>query len=125
MVKSTNPRLTVRLPSNVLESAKYWAQHDSSAPLSLNDFVGQAVANEVARCSGAQIDVDHILAARIGQLAEIQQATLGMMEALSATISTQFGLITRLARGESFLHDDDDGELVLAQKFLEEDDNDD
>lgn len=110
-------RVTVRMPGETAERAKYWASRDADElgeAVSLNDFIALAVENEIARRAGELIDVDNILAARIGQLADAQAALATSVDAMSTVVTTSYASIVRLARGDSVLADVDeseDGEL--------------
>lgn len=95
----------------------FWAERVSARDgikTSFNDFVAGAIENEIARLSGAEIDAEHILTARINQLTDALKAMQSEMNSMNATTGTVFSQLIEMARGDSVLMDagtDDDGEL--------------
>lgn len=109
-------RTSLRLDRTTHERAMFWAQRVSARDgikTSFNDFVASAIENEIARLSGAEIDADHILTARINQLTDAIKSMQSELRSMSTT-NTVFAQLIDMARGDNVLMDagvDDDGEL--------------
>ena len=110
-------RTVLRWPVALKEKAAFWAEHRGSqlgSKVSINDFLIDAVTNEIARCAGAQIDADHILTARMNQLTDAVLSLESQVDAINRMVTSSFSDLIELARGDNMLTDaplHDDGEL--------------
>lgn len=102
-------RVTARLAAETKGAAEFWAARDTDETgerITLNDFIDIAVQNEVARRAGMLVDVDHIMAKRIEQLADAQQALAVQVDAIVKLLETSYSSLLGMARGDHMLTDE-------------------
>lgn len=102
-------RKTVRIPSETEARALFWADrinNSSTSSFSFNDFVTQALENEVARLSGVVVDADNMITGRLNQFADAQQALVDEVAALRRVMQTSYASLLQLGQGDSILTDD-------------------
>ena len=108
---SATIRTTVRLPTELHEQAVFWAGRKEP---SFNDYVITSVTNQIARDSGAEIDTDSVLAARMAQLTDAMLSMQSQLDVITENLSGALGMIITLARGDHNVLADDDGELAVS-----------
>lgn len=101
--KKKDARLTVRLASDVESLVTYWAPKQD---MSKNEFVQTAIEYYIKYING---DYDYPTAEqmRLGQLIDEQQHLRERIESLETVVTKGFSSMLQLARGSSYLLDED------------------
>ncbi|MFJ5739979.1 hypothetical protein [Streptomyces microflavus] len=101
--------LFVRLGSDDKQRAAYWA--DRRGFSSVNEYVAEAVVEKIRR-ENLDYDLPTLEIARLNELVD-QVAALAKNSAnLERVVTTGFDSLIGLTRGDNYLLDDEDGELV-------------
>ncbi|MYR58404.1 hypothetical protein GTY54_19900 [Streptomyces sp. SID625] len=99
----------VRLSLDDKQRAEYWA--DKRGFSSVNEYVAEAVAEKIRR-ENLDYDLPTLEIARLNELVD-QVAALSKNSAnLERVVITGFDSLIGLTRGDNYLLDDEDGELV-------------
>lgn len=102
-------RKTVRIPEVTEARALFWTDrinNSSTQSFSFNDFVTQALENEIARLSGVVVDAENMVTGRLNQLVDANQALVGEVISLRRIIESSYASIMQLGQGDSILTDD-------------------
>lgn len=102
-------RKTVRIPEVTEQRALFWTDRINNASeqsFSFNDFVTQALENEVARLSGVVVDQDNMITGRLNQFADAQAALAGEVASLRRMLETSYASLLQLGQGDSILTDE-------------------
>lgn len=99
----------VRLSSDDKQRAEYWA--DKRGFSSVNEYVAEAVVEKIRR-ENLDYDLPTLEIARLNELVD-QVAALAKNSAnLERVVTMGFDSLIGLTRGDSYLLDDEDGELA-------------
>ncbi|WP_338675976.1 hypothetical protein V1460_25630 [Streptomyces sp. SCSIO 30461] len=99
----------IRLAPDTKQRAEYWA--DKRGFSSLNEYVAEAVAEKIQR-ENLDYDLPTLEIARLNELVD-QVAALAKNSAnLERVVTMGFDSLIGLTRGDNYLLDDEDGELV-------------
>ncbi|MFB7594657.1 hypothetical protein [Streptomyces sp. NPDC056160] len=99
----------VRLSLDDKQRAEYWA--DKRGFSSVNEYVAEAVVEKIRR-ENLDYDLPTLEIARLNELVD-QVAALAKNSAnLERVVTTGFDSLIGLTRGDNYLLDDEDGELV-------------
>lgn len=103
-------RVAVKLRLHVDTKARvgYWA---SRADMSDNEYMTEAIEEKIARENG-DFNVPSLIVQRINEMIDRMGSLTVAQNNLQRVCLDGFGSITGLARGDDYLLDDDDGELV-------------
>lgn len=107
----------VRLHPDTIERARYWAD---ARGVSLNEYMTLAVEEKVARENG-DYDFPELGIQRLNQLVDAQVALSTGVENLERIIVSGFDSLLGLTRGDSYLQDEEDGELGEDEVSFEQD----
>lgn len=102
-------RRMIRLPNDVAERAKYWADkvtRESGSNLSFNAFVALAVENEVARRNGVMVDAENVVTGRLNQVADAVTELAREVGSMRTMMDANYASLMRLSQGDSILTDD-------------------
>ncbi|MDH2390100.1 hypothetical protein QCN29_15125 [Streptomyces sp. HNM0663] len=98
----------VRLNPDDKQRAEYWA--DKRGFSSVNEYVAEALVEKIRR-ENLDYDLPTLEIARLNELVD-QVAALAKNSAnLERVVTTGFGSLIGLTRGDNYLLDDEDGEL--------------
>jgi hypothetical protein len=103
----TRQRKTIRLHPDTVERAKYWG---SKQNLTENEYFVLAIEEKIARENG-DYDLPTLEQMRLNQLIDEVRALSTNSANLEAVVTSGFGSLLGLTRGDSYLLDDEDGEL--------------
>jgi predicted DNA-binding protein len=106
----TRLAVKIRLHTDTKERAGYWA---AKAGLSANEYMAEAVEEKIARESG-DYDVPSFMDKRFSQIIDELKALSTNVASLEVVTVAGNDTIMNLTRGDSYLLDDDDGELASA-----------
>lgn len=102
-------RMTVRVDSGLHERAKFWAEKDGFD--TVNDWVAQAMEEKINRHNGYVPDMGDLYLNRFNELVDVVAGLRSDMANTTTIVQTGFDSIVSMARGDSMLDDELDGEL--------------
>ena len=100
-------RRQFRIHTDTLERVKYWR---SKRDLTENEYFVLAIEEKIARENG-DYDLPTLEIMRLNQLIDEMRANSTNVANLEAIVTSGFASLMGLTRGDSYLLDDDDGEL--------------
>ena len=100
-------RRQFRIHTDTLELVKYWG---SKRDLTENEYFVLAIEEKIARENG-DYDLPTLEIMRLNQLIDEMRANSTNVANLEAIVTSGFASLMGLTRGDSYLLDDDDGEL--------------
>ncbi|MEV0445739.1 hypothetical protein AB0I84_20815 [Streptomyces spectabilis] len=99
----------IRLNPDDKQRAEYWA--DKRGFSSVNEYVAEAVVEKIRR-ENLDYDLPTLEIARLNQLVDQVAALAQNLANLERVVTTGFDSLIGLTRGDNYLLDDEDGELV-------------
>ncbi|MFE0133323.1 hypothetical protein ACFWY6_17395 [Streptomyces sp. NPDC059037] len=99
----------VRLNSDDKQRAQYWA--DKRGFPSVNEYVAEAVVEKIRR-ENLDYDLPTLEIARLNELVDQVTALAKNSANLERVVTTGFDSLIGLTRGDNYLLDEEDGELV-------------
>ncbi|KOT47137.1 membrane protein [Streptomyces rimosus subsp. rimosus] len=99
----------VRLSSDDKQRAEYWA--DKRGFSSVNEYVAEAVAEKIRR-ENLDYDLPTLEIARLNELVDHVAALAKNSANLERVVTAGFDSLIGLTRGDNYLLDEEDGELV-------------
>lgn len=103
-------RKTMRLSNDTLQQVEYWRRKDG---LTENEFFVQAVEEKIARMNG-DYDLPTLEIQRLNQLLDEIRSLTTNVASLEVVTTSGFDSLLGLTRGDSYLLDQEDGELSIA-----------
>lgn len=100
-------RRQFRIHTDTLERVKYWG---AKRDLTENEYFVLAIEEKIARENG-DYDLPTLEIMRLNQLIDEMRANSTNVANLEAIVTSGFASLMGLTRGDSYLLDDDDGEL--------------
>lgn len=105
---SRTERVFFRLSAEEKQRAEYWA--DKRGFASVNDYVADALDEKIRRENG-DYDLPTLEMARLAQLVDLVKSMEVNQNNLEQVILTGFESLLSMTRGDSYLLDEEDGEL--------------
>ncbi|MGW6604258.1 hypothetical protein [Streptomyces sp. NPDC055036] len=102
------PGMFVRLGPDDKQRAEYWAARRGFS--SVNEYVAEAVAEKIRR-ENLDYDLPTLEIARLNEVVDQVAALAKNTANLERVVTTGFDSLIGLTRGDSYLLDDEDGEL--------------
>lgn len=106
---SDSVRKTLRLHPDTVERVDYWSK---KRELSENEYIALAVEEKIARENG-DYELPTLEQHRLNQLIDEVKALSTNTANLEAVVTSGFDSLLGLTRGDSYLTDDEDGELGI------------
>jgi len=103
-------RKVIRLHPDTAQHVNYWS---AKRELSENEYLVQAVEEKIARENG-DYDLPTLELMRLNQLIDEIKALSTNSANLEIVVTTGFDSLLGLTRGDSYLLDDEDGELAVS-----------
>jgi predicted DNA-binding protein len=107
----------IRLHPDTYERVGYWSD---KAGLSANEYMSLAVEEKIARANG-DYDLPALEIQRLNQMVDELKALSANVTNIETVVVTGFDSLLGLTRGDSYLQDEDDGELDTDSAFGEVD----
>lgn len=104
-------RKTMRLHKDTVQHVEYWRR---KVGLSETEFYVQAVEEKIARCNG-DYDLPTLEQLRLNQLIDEIRSLSTNQRNLEVVVTTLADSMLGLARGDSYLLDEENGELAIAE----------
>lgn len=101
-------RAVLRLAPDVKQRAEYWAQRRGYS--SVNEYMADAVDEKIRR-ENLDFNIPDLLTARMNQLIDEVKANSVNTANLERVVTTGFDSLIGLTRGDSYLLDEESGEL--------------
>lgn len=105
--EDTRVRFNLRLHADTVERAKYWAERED---LSVNEYFALAIEEKIARANG-DFDVPVLAIQRLNQMIDELRALSTNVTNLEVVTVSGFDSLLELTKGDSWLTDEEDGEL--------------
>jgi len=103
-------RKTLRLHPDTVQQAGYWAK---KREMDENEYLALAIEEKIARENG-DYDLPTLEIQRLNQLIDEIRALSTNSANLEAVVTTGFDSLLGLTRGDSYLLDEENGELGIA-----------
>lgn len=104
-------RKTMRLHKDTVQQVEYWRKKEG---LTETEFYVQAVEEKVARMNG-DYDLPTLEIQRLNQLIDEIRALSTNAANLEIVVNNGFDSLIGMTRGDSYLLDQEDGELAVAE----------
>lgn len=104
-------RKTMRLHKDTVQQVEYWRKKEG---LTETEFYVQAVEEKVARMNG-DYDLPTLEIQRLNQLVDEMRALSTNAANLEIVVTNGFDSLIGMTRGDSYLLDQEDGELAIAE----------
>lgn len=102
-------RVALRLHPDTYERVGYWADRKG---VSRNDFMVEAIEGAIDRING-NYDLPTLEIQRVNQLVDMVGGLSSNVASLEAVVRSMANSLIGLAKGDSYLLDDDSGELPV------------
>lgn len=113
LAPAADPRVAVKI--RIRESTKvrceYWREKEGYP--SVNEFMAEAIEEKIARMNG-DYDLPSLEIMRLNQLVDEMKSMATSNASLTKIVTAGFEALMGLTRGDSYLLDDDSGELEGA-----------
>lgn len=106
------PQVKLRLHPDTRERVTYWRKSRGIAADS--DYMVQAIEEKIARENG-DYDLPDILVQRINQIVDELRSNSTSIASLESVMVSSFKSLLGLTRGDSYLSDDESGELASPE----------
>lgn len=100
----------IRLHPDTVERVKYWSRKHN---LTENEYLVEAIEEKIARENG-DYDLPTLELLRLNQLVDETKALSTNVASLEGVLVNGLDSLLQLARGDSYLFDEEDGELSPA-----------
>lgn len=108
MAEKNDHRMTVRLPESLYKNLMYWAtRHQMNG----NDYIIEAIEMAI-RHENKDYDLPTLEIARLNQLIDGLAVLSQNVYSLEHIVTCGFDSLTNLTRGDNYLLESEDGELV-------------
>lgn len=105
--RESTARFNLRLHPDTVERVKYWAERQG---LSVNEYFALAIEEKIGRANG-DYDLPNLEAQRLNQLIDVVTALSTNVNNLETVTVSGFDSLLGLTRGDSYLQDEEDGDL--------------